>query len=235
MDVALHQLPVVFTLDRAGITGDDGPSHHGMWDLAWLGLIPGIAVAAPRDAATLRAALRQAVARTGGPAVVRYPKGPVGEDVPVLATIDGIDVLARSAPQDDVLLVGIGACARAAVAAAGLATAEGVGVTVVDPRWVLPVPEALVRLTAGRKLVVVAEDGLRAGGVGDALARAMRDAGIDVPVRTVGIPTEFVPQGKREAILREAGLGPRELAREIVATVLSAAPLPHPGPDVVQL
>jgi 1-deoxy-D-xylulose-5-phosphate synthase len=221
MDVAMHELPVTFVLDRAGITGPDGASHHGMWDMAWLGVVPGLALAAPRDGATLRSCLREAVARTEGPAVVRFPKGQAGEDIAVLSTVEGVDILARTSPRDDVLLIAVGGCARAGIAAAALADAEGVGVTVVDPRWVLPVSPALVRLAAGRRLVMVAEDGLRAGGIGDAVARALRDAGVDVPVRTVGLPTAFVPQGKREVILRDAGLGPRELAREIVTAVLA--------------
>jgi 1-deoxy-D-xylulose-5-phosphate synthase len=218
MDVALHRLPVTFLLDRAGITGDDGPSHHGMWDLAWLGLVPGLAVAAPRDAATLRSSLREAVGRDG-PAVVRFPKGVADPGLPALGRLHGIDILARSGSDDEVLLVAVGAMGRAGVDAAALAAAEGVGVTVADPRWVLPVPQGLVELARGRRLVAVAEDGVRTGGVGDAVARALRDAGVDVPVATYGLPAEFVPQGERTSLLRQAGLGAGELARSLVGAV----------------
>ena len=217
MDVALHRVPVTFVLDRAGITGPDGASHHGMWDLAWLGLVPGLRVAAPRDATTLRAELREAVADLDGPTVVRFPKGGVGPDLPAVVRAGSVDVLARGASDDDVLLVAVGALARPATEAAALAAAEGVGVTVVDPRWVLPVSEDLVALARGRRLVAVVEDGLRAGGVGDAVARALRDAGIGVPVRTFGLPSAFIAQGRRDDLLREAGLSAGGLAGAIVA------------------
>ncbi|HVU74751.1 MAG TPA: 1-deoxy-D-xylulose-5-phosphate synthase [Mycobacteriales bacterium] len=223
LDVALHRAPVTFLLDRAGITGPDGASHHGVWDLAWLGLVPGIRVAAPRDVSTLRTELREAVADLDGPTVVRYPKGGVGPDVPAIARAGAVDVLARTASDDEVLLVAVGAMARTAVEAAGLAAAEGVGVTVADPRWVLPVPDDLIALASGRRLVAVVEDGLRAGGIGDAVARALRDAGSSVPVRTFGLATAFIPQGRRDDLLREAGLSAGALAGALVAAVARTA------------
>jgi len=218
MDAALHRQPVTIVLDRAGVTGTDGPSHNGMWDLSFLQLVPGIAVAAPRDGATLRASLRQAVGRQDGPSVVRFPKGAVGPDLPALERVGGVDVLARGTAQD-VLLVSVGALATVALDVAGRAADQGIGVTVVDPRWVVPVDPALVSLSRAHALVVVIEDGTRIGGVGARLAQVLADAGVEVPVRTHGLPGGFLAQGTRDGLLREAGLGAQELARSVVEGV----------------
>ena len=218
MDAALHRQPVTIVLDRAGVTGTDGPSHNGMWDLSFLQLVPGIAVAAPRDGATLRASLRQAVGRPDGPSVVRFPKGAVGPDLPALERVGGVDVLARGTAQD-VLLVSVGALAPVALDVAGRAADQGIGVTVVDPRWVVPVDPALVSLARAHALVVVIEDGTRIGGVGARLAQVLADAGVEVPVRSHGLPGGFLAQGTRDGLLREAGLGAQELARSVVEGV----------------
>jgi len=218
MDAALHRQPVTIVLDRAGVTGTDGPSHNGMWDLSFLQLVPGIAVAAPRDGATLRASLRQAVGRQDGPSVVRFPKGAVGPDLPARERVGGVDVLARGTAQD-VLLVSVGALATVALDVAGRAADQGIGVTVVDPRWVVPVDPALVSLSRAHALVVVIEDGTRIGGVGARLAQVLADAGVEVPVRTHGLPGGFLAQGTRDGLLREAGLGAQELARSVVEGV----------------
>jgi 1-deoxy-D-xylulose-5-phosphate synthase len=218
MDAALHRQPVTIVLDRAGVTGTDGPSHNGMWDLSFLQLVPGIAVAAPRDGATLRASLRQAVRRQDGPSVVRFPKGAVGPDLPALERVGGVDVLARGTAQD-VLLVSVGALATVALDVAGRAADQGIGVTVVDPRWVVPVDPALVSLARAHALVVVIEDGTRIGGVGARLAQVLADAGVEVPVRSHGLPGGFLAQGTRDGLLREAGLGAQELARSVVEGV----------------
>ena len=218
MDAALHRQPVTIVLDRAGVTGTDGPSHNGMWDLSFLQLVPGIAVAAPRDGATLRASLRQAVGRQDGPSVVRFPKGAVGPDLPARERVGGVDVLARGTAQD-VLLVSVGALATVALDVAGRAADQGIGVTVVDPRWVVPVDPALVSLSRAHALVVVIEDGTRIGGVGARLAQVLADAGVEVPVRTHGLPGGFLAQGTRDGLLREAGLGVQELARSVVEGV----------------
>ena len=218
MDAALHRQPVTIVLDRAGVTGTDGPSHNGMWDLSFLQLVPGIAVAAPRDGATLRASLRQAVGRQDGPSVVRFPKGAVGPDLPALERVGGVDVLARGTAQD-VLLVSVGALATVALDVAGRAADQGIGVTVVDPRWVVPVDPALVSLSRAHALVVVIEDGTRIGGVGARLAQVLADTGVEVPVRTHGLPGGFLAQGTRDGLLREAGLGAQELARSVVEGV----------------
>jgi 1-deoxy-D-xylulose-5-phosphate synthase len=217
MDVALLGVPVTITLDRAGVTGDDGASHNGMWDLSVLGIVPGIRVAAPRDAGTLREELAEAVAVDDGPTAVRFPRGAVIESVPALQRVDGVDVLARPGPADgsDVLLVGVGAFAALAVTAAGRLADQGIGVTVVDPRWVLPVPEVLVRMAARHRLVVSLEDGGRHGGFGWSLAAALRDAELDVPIRDLGIPQRFLEHGSRDEVLADLGLTAQDVARAV--------------------
>jgi 1-deoxy-D-xylulose-5-phosphate synthase len=215
LDVAMHRLPVTFVLDRAGITGPDGPSHYGIWDLAVFGVVPGMRIAAPRDAATLRAELREAVA-IDGPTIVRFPTGAVPEDLPAVRTIDGIDVLAES-DRNDVLLVGVGAFAHLGVDVAAKLAPEGVGATVVDPRWIRPVPASLVEIAGSYDLVVVVEDGIRTGGVGGAVAQALRDAGLTTPVREIGVEPGWHPHGSRNEILADLGLTAQDVAQQVLA------------------
>jgi 1-deoxy-D-xylulose-5-phosphate synthase len=218
MDVALHKLPVTVVLDRAGVTGDDGASHNGMWDMSILQVVPGLRIAAPRDGARLTEQLREAVEVTEGPTVVRFPKGPAGEDIEAVERTGGIDILVRS-EDSDVLLVAAGAMAGAAIGAAKLIGAQGIGVTVVDPRWVKPLDEKLIGMAAEYRLVAVVEDNSRVGGVGDAVARLLRDGQVDVPVRTFGIPQAFLDHAKRADILHDIGLTPQGLARDITAVI----------------
>ncbi|GAA3038339.1 1-deoxy-D-xylulose-5-phosphate synthase [Actinokineospora globicatena] len=214
MDVALHKQPVTVVLDRAGITGPDGASHHGMWDLSILGVIPGIHIAAPRDAATLREELREAVAIDDGPSVLRFPKATVGEDITAIERLGPVDVLRRDGCQD-VLLVTVGSFAALGIAAAERLADQGIGVTVVDPRWVTPVPAELAGLAREHKLVVTVEDSGRHGGFGWALAAALRDADVDVPLRDLGIPNEFHAQGSRDEVLVRLGLTAQHIARRV--------------------
>jgi 1-deoxy-D-xylulose-5-phosphate synthase len=218
MDVALHRLPVTFVLDRAGVTGEDGASHHGMWDLSLLQLVPGLRLAAPRDAATLREELREALAVDDGPTALRFPKGGVGDDVPAVERIGTVDVLRRE-PGDDVLLVAVGAMARLGLDVAARAAAQGVGVTVVDPRWVSPVPGELVELARSYRLVLTVEDGGRSGGVGSLVSQALRDAEIDVPTRDLGIPQRFLDHASRAEVMAEIGLTGQDVARRVVETM----------------
>ena len=213
MDVALHKAGVTVVLDRSGITGPDGASHHGMWDLAMLQFIPGLHLAAPRDGATLREELREAVAINDAPTVIRYPKGSVGEDIPALERrSDGVDVLARTGEphpetgQRDVLFVAVGAMARVALEASKVLAAEGIQSTVVDPRWVMPVPSSVVELARDHRIVVTIEDGVRSGGVGSRIRQEMRAAGVDTALSELGLPAEFIPHASREQILEEVGL-----------------------------
>jgi len=229
MDVALHRLPVTFVLDRAGVTGEDGPSHNGMWDLSILGIVPGLRVAAPRDESTLRAELREAVAETAGPTVLRFPKAPVGADISAIGSVGGVDIL-RADDEASVLVVSVGALAPLCLEAAERIAAQGIGVTVVDPRWVLPVDPALVPLAAGHRLVVTVEDGSRAGGVGDAIAKALRDGGVDVPLRDFGIPKDFLAQGKRAQVLARIGLTAQDIARAVIESVAGLEPVLENAP-----
>jgi 1-deoxy-D-xylulose-5-phosphate synthase len=218
MDVALHKCGVTFVLDRAGVTGEDGPSHNGMWDLSILQVVPGLRIAAPRDGATLVQLLDEALDVADAPTVVRFPKGVIGPDLPVVDRQDGCDVLARSGPSD-VLVLSIGAMAVIGVDIADRLAAHGVGVTVVDPRWVKPVAAGLVALARRHRLVVTVEDNGRIGGVGAAIAQELRYAGIQVPVRDFGLPQRFLQHAKRPALLAEVGLTGQDLAREIAGLI----------------
>jgi 1-deoxy-D-xylulose-5-phosphate synthase len=218
MDVAMHRQPVTFVLDRAGITGPDGPSHHGMWDLAVLGIVPGMRVAAPRDASRLRQLLHEAVADDRGPTALRFPKAPVDDDIAAVDRLGDIDVLRRD-ENSDVLIVAVGPQAELALDVATRIAAQGVGVTVVDPRWVLPVDAALPALAAAHAQVVVIEDGVAVGGVGTAIARELRARDIAVPVRQVALPQEFIAQGERSAVLTSCGLSAQEIARTVVESL----------------
>jgi 1-deoxy-D-xylulose-5-phosphate synthase len=223
MDVALHRLPVTIALDRAGVTGPDGASHHGMWDGSILQVVPGLRIAAPRDASRIAELLSEAVAVSDGPTVVRYPKGTIGPEAEGIGKLGGMDVLAKPAPgaASDVLLLGAGPMAVAAVAAADRLADQGIGVTVVDPRWVKPLDDALVDAARQHRLVVTVEDNGRAGGFGDAVCRMLRDHDVDTPVKTFGIPQEFIEHGERGQILDELGLAPQHLARAITEAVAS--------------
>ncbi|MGW1020583.1 1-deoxy-D-xylulose-5-phosphate synthase [Streptomyces niveus] len=220
MDVALHRCGVTFVLDRAGVTGVDGPSHNGMWDMSVLQCVPGLRIAAPRDAAQLRALLRESVEVTDAPTVLRFPKESVGETIPAVGRTGGLDILHR--PEDgapDVLLVSVGALAGVCLGTAELLAARGIGCTVVDPRWVKPVDEALAPLAERHRIVAVVEDNSRSGGVGWAVGQALRDAGVDVPLRTFGIPEQFLAHAKRGEVLADIGLTPVEIAGRISAAL----------------
>jgi 1-deoxy-D-xylulose-5-phosphate synthase len=221
MDVALHRLPVTVALDRAGVTGPDGASHHGMWDGSILQLVPGVRVAAPRDATRIAELLNEAVAVSDGPTVLRYPKGAVGAEVDAIGKLGSMDVLARPAAgaSQDVLLIGAGTMAGVGVATAERLADQGIGVTVIDPRWVKPLDEALLDAARAHRLVVTVEDNGRVGGFGDAVCRLLRDHDVDTPARTFGLPQEFLDHGERSQILEDLGLAPQHLARAITEAV----------------
>lgn len=225
MDVALHRAGVTFVLDRAGLTGDDGASHNGMWDMAMLRIVPGLQLAAPRDEPTLRAALRAAVDVDDAPSVVRYPKGPLPEDLPALEHLDGVDVLARhegapAAVERSVLVVGVGALAHTAVELGSLLAAEGITVTVVDPTWVLPVPAMLVKLVGEHDHVVVLEDGVVEGGVGALVAQRSAEAGMSTPVQPVGIPLTFLDHATRGQLVEQLRLRAPDVAQDVLSRLL---------------
>ncbi|HEX9066053.1 MAG TPA: 1-deoxy-D-xylulose-5-phosphate synthase, partial [Streptosporangiaceae bacterium] len=221
MDVSMHKLPVTFVLDRAGVTGPDGASHHGMWDGSLLQIVPGIRVAAPRDGTRLTELLREAVGISDGPTALRFPRGTAPEDLPAVGTLGAMDLLATPADgmAKDVLLLAAGPMGAVAVDAAGRLAEQGIGVTVVDPRWVKPLDQELNAAALAHRMVATVEDNGRAGGFGDAVARHLRDAGIDTPVRTFGLPQRFLEHGERGEVLAEAGLTPQQLARAITEAV----------------
>jgi 1-deoxy-D-xylulose-5-phosphate synthase len=233
LDVAMHRLPVTFVLDRAGITGPDGPSHYGIWDLSVFGVVPGLRIAAPRDAVTLREELREAVNVTDGPTVVRFPTGTVPDDLPAVERLgrglDAVDVLHRSRRRD-VLLVAVGAFGHLGVQTAERIGEQGYGVTVVDPRWARPVSPRLVQLAAEHRLVVTVEDGIRSGGVGTAVAQALRDADVATPVRDVGVAPGFHPHGSRGQLLADLGLTPQDVAREVTEWLSRLDEMATPSP-----
>ncbi|UFU15532.1 1-deoxy-D-xylulose-5-phosphate synthase [Curtobacterium sp. C1] len=232
MDVALHRAGVTFVLDRAGITGPDGPSHHGMWDLALLQVVPGIRIAAPRDAVTLREEFREAVAVDDAPTVLRWSKGSVGPDLPALRRLsDGVDVLRdpTDGQEPDVLFVAVGSMVPVALDAAALLEAQGIGATVVDPRWVVPIPASLVDLSREHRLVITIEDGVRVGGVGTRLRQDLRAAGVDTGVNELGLPDEFIDHASRSQILADVGLTAQAIARDVIDQVVGTK-LPQAKP-----
>lgn len=231
MDVALHKAGVTFVLDRAGITGDDGASHNGMWDMAMLRIVPGLRLAAPRDEATLRAALRTAVDVDDAPTVVRYPKGAVGDDIPAIEELDGVDVVGRFSPVGGVstgstdetarrvLVVGVGSMAGCAMETGEALAAHGLAVTVASPTWVLPVPENLVKLCGEHDLVVTLEDGVVDGGVGDMLAQRAGEQGIGTPQVHVGLPVAFLDHASRDHIVKAQRMTAADATRDALAAL----------------
>lgn len=219
LDVALHECGVTFVLDRAGVTGDDGASHNGMWDMSLLQIVPRLRLAAPRDGVQLRELLREAVDVDDAPTVVRFSKGAVCDDLPAIERIGAFDVLSRD-ERTDVLVVAVGAFGHLGCEVADLLRADGHGVTVVDPRWVKPVDPRLVALAGTFGLVVTVEDNGRHGGVGSAFTQALRDADVDVPVRVHGVEQEFLDHAKRDVILERLGLTPQAVADDTIAALV---------------
>ena len=238
MDVALLRQPVTVVLDRAGVTGSDGASHNGMWDLSLLGIVPGIRVAAPRDGATLREELGEALDVSDGPTVLRFPKGSVGEDIPALERLDGtVDVL-RMPPsrRGDALIVAVGAFAGLALDVADRLSKQGIDAAVVDPRWVFPVPDAVVDLARGFRIVVTIEDSGLHGGVGSAVSAALRRNDVDVPTRDLGVPQKFLDHASRNEIHAELGLTAQDVARQVTGWVagLDSEPEERSRPSAVE-
>ena len=223
MDVALHRCGVTFVLDRAGVTGDDGASHNGMWDMSILQVVPGLRLCAPRDGARVAELLRECVAVDDAPTVLRIPKGPPPADIEAVDKAGGMDVLVRDGARD-VLILGIGSMASVSVEVAGRLADQGIGVTVVDPRWVKPWDRAVVDLARDHRLVVCVEDNGRVGGCGSTLLQLLTDERVETPFRHYGIPQEFLDHAKRDAILERIGLTAQALARGIVEDVTALDP-----------
>ncbi|HEY5455304.1 MAG TPA: 1-deoxy-D-xylulose-5-phosphate synthase [Acidothermaceae bacterium] len=229
MDVGLHRLPVTFVLDRAGVTGDDGASHNGMWDLSILSLVPGMRIALPRDGARLRELLAEVVAIDDGPTAIRFPKGGLPHEIEEVDRIGGLDILRRD-PDADVLIVAFGPMVELALDVAGRLGDQGMSSTVLDPRWVLPVNPAIAGLAASHSLVVTIEDHGRQGGAGSTVAMALREAGVTTPVQVQSIPQRFLPHGKRGEVLSDIGLTAQEIARQVVESVAGIDALDQPQP-----
>lgn len=236
LDVALHKAGVTFVLDRAGVTGDDGPSHNGIWDLALTGIVPTLHVAAPRDGQRVRETLREALDISDAPSLIRFPKGAINPDIPAFERRDGIDVLYRG-ESADILLVSIGAFAAIAVEAAAQAYREGVGVTVIDPRWVKPLPKSLITMAQRYKSVVVLEDGIKHGGIASTISELFREANLNVPVHSIGVPLEFLEHAKRAQILEDLGITAQNITRSLVTWSSSdlaidiKEEMPHPSDE----
>ncbi len=222
LDVAMHELPVTFVLDRAGITGPDGPSHYGIWDTSILGVVPGLRFAAPRDGSQVREQFREAVEVSDGPTVLRLPTGALPADLPAVERlgtgIGAVDVLHRD-ERSDVLLVAVGSFAPLGMQVAERVGGQGYGVTVVDPRWFRPVPQRLTELAAEHRLVVTLEDGVRAGSFGTALAQQLTDSGVQTPLRDLAVPVGFHEFGTRTQILTDLGLTAQDIARQVTEWV----------------
>ena len=226
MDVALHKAGVTFVLDRSGITGPDGASHHGVWDLPLLQMVPGIHISAPRDQKTLEALLRESIEIDDAPSVIRFPKGKVAAAIEALATTDnGVDILKQS-PSKDVLIIGVGSFAATAIEVAELLASQGIGATVVDPRWILPVNVDLIAMARDHRLVVTIEDGLKTGGFGSRVRQELRAHEVDTALSEVGVPAEFLEHAERNEILERLGLTAKAISRDIVAQVLGSK-VPH--------
>jgi 1-deoxy-D-xylulose-5-phosphate synthase len=229
MDVALHKAGVTFILDRAGVTGPDGASHHGMWDLALLQIVPGIEIAAPRDAKRLQEELAEAVSIEDRPTVLRFPKGSASQDISAVRRLsDGVDVLAEAVSKD-VLIVSVGAMANTALKIAELLAAHGIGATVVDPRWVVPVRQSVIELASNHRLVVTLEDGVKVGGIGTRIRQELRSQQVDTALNELGLPDEFIEHASRSEILERVGLTAQLIAQDIVAQVLGTK-VPHARP-----
>lgn len=220
LDVALHKAGVTFVLDRAGVTGDDGPSHHGIWDLALSGIVPTLRVAAPRDGARLKEVLREAIEVNDAPTLIRFPKGAVCADIPAFERRDGIDVLYRG-ESADILLLSVGAMAAIAVEAAAQAYREGVGVTVIDPRWVKPLPRSLLTMARRYKSIVIIEDGIKHGGIASTVSELFREESLNVPIHSIGVPLEFIEHSKRDEILSDLGITVQTITRSLVSWSLT--------------
>jgi len=231
MDVALHKAGVTFVLDRAGVTGPDGASHHGMWDLSVLQVVPGIRIAAPRDSQTLREELQEAVQVSDAPTVLRFSKGNVGSNIKALSrTSDGVDVLLQSASKD-VLILTVGSMASVGLQVAELLAAQGIGSTVIDPRWVVPVAKSVIDMSAEHRLVVTIEDGIKVGGIGTRVRQDMRAAQVDTALNEVGLPDEFLEHASRAQIMERVGMSAQSIAHDIVAQVVGSK-VPHAKPLV---
>jgi 1-deoxy-D-xylulose-5-phosphate synthase len=218
LDVALHKAGVTFVLDRAGITGDDGPSHHGIWDLALTGIVPNMHVGAPRDGARLKEILRACVAISDAPSMVRFPKGAVPGDIAAIERLKGIDILHKGATQQ-VLIISVGSMAGMAIEVAQLAKSQAIEITVVDPLWVKPIPQSLIQMCAEYGTVVVMEDGIKHAGIASTISEMLRESGSTCSLHSIGVPLEFIEHSKRAEILEDIAITPAAIVQQIAGWI----------------
>jgi 1-deoxy-D-xylulose-5-phosphate synthase len=218
LDVALHKAGVTFVLDRAGITGDDGPSHHGIWDLALTGIVPNMHVGAPRDGARLKEILRACVAISDAPSMLRFPKGAVPADIPAVENINGLDILHKGTTQQ-VLIISVGSMAGMAIEVAQLAKEQSIEITVVDPVWVKPVPQSLIQMCANYGTVIVMEDGIKHAGIASTISEMLRESGSTCSLHSIGVPLEFIEHSKRAEILEDIAITPAAIVRQIAGWI----------------
>ncbi|MEY3848679.1 MAG: hypothetical protein RL602_201 [Actinomycetota bacterium] len=218
LDVALHNAGVTFVLDRAGITGDDGPSHHGIWDLALTGIVPNMHVGAPRDGARLKEILRQCVEIENAPSMIRFPKGAIPADIPAVERVSGVDILHRGASQQ-VLLISVGSMASMALEVAQLAKQQSIEITVVDPLWVKPISPAVIAMCADYGTVVVMEDGIKHAGIASSISEVLRDAESTCTLHSIGVPLEFIEHSKRNEILDDLEITPAAIVQQIAGWI----------------
>ena len=218
LDVALHNAGVTCVLDRAGITGDDGPSHHGIWDLALTGIVPNMRVGAPRDGARLKEILRDCVAISNAPSMIRFPKGAIPADIPALERVSGVDLLHRGASKK-VLLISVGAMAGMALEVAQIAKERSIEITVVDPVWVKPISPAVIAMCADYSSVVVLEDGIKHAGIASAISESLRESGSNCSLHSIGVPLEFIEHSKRNEILDDLEITPAAIVQQIAGWI----------------
>ncbi|MDO5502355.1 MAG: 1-deoxy-D-xylulose-5-phosphate synthase [Actinomycetia bacterium] len=218
MDCALHQAGVTFVLDRSGVTGPDGASHHGMWDMALASIVPGLHLAAPRDGEHVASALRESIDITDAPSIIRFPKGSSPTPIPAVRSVGGVDVLMETSPDQavDELIIGVGSMVPTALTVTEKLAAEGRSVRTIDPVWALPVSSAVVDLARSAGRVTVIEDNLVNAGVGTQIVLALAEVGLSVPVRTFGIPKRFLDHASRGQVLEEIGLTADPIATRLL-------------------
>ncbi len=234
LDVALHKAGVTFVLDRAGITGDDGPSHNGVWDLALAGIVPDLRIAVPRDERRLKELLRQAVSVEDGPTIVRFPKGALGADIDAIRRQSSFDVL-REGEQARVLIVAVGPLATMACEIAD--ELIDLSISVIDPLWVKPLSSEILNYCENFSLVVVIEDGIEHGGVASSLSEKLQKCRSNKTIISCGIPLKFLDHGKRSTVLAECDLIVGAISAKIVeALTLEERRLPfHESVSRIQL
>ena len=215
-DVCLQNLPVTLCLDRAGLVGEDGPTHHGVFDLSYLRQMPNMCVMAPKDEEELRHMLATAIA-IEGPAAVRYPRG-AGLGVPLTDSLETLPVGKAEVLQEegDIAFLAVGTMVEKAKEAAAILKEESIEAAVVNMRFIKPLDtELLGEMARTKKLLITAEENVLAGGFGSAVAEYLADHGIEVPLLRFGIPDRFIEQGTRRELLSLCGLQPDEMAERI--------------------